>query len=556
MLNKADKVLSRNMGSSNNNQSVPLANSQVLGTLQSVQAQAKAAMTLLGSVDRTSESHVQVNNIKTTPPPKLHPIRRQNIPLSPQLFQIENVTTLANGEIHESANELTNENDNSKNNQKIISEEVETLSAQGNVFGLMRAFYTVTVPDHRPTAHKQFFCNFCKCKTWDQQVFLDHITSHLFVCGLCSFRTFSRADVVSHIIKKHPNEKGELPSLHAMHLQDVNLQFQGNKDGEKPSVSNALAGSEIVKTSKEDCLPITIGSKANKESGQDEFKNYLANNVDLADNEVIYLSSDKDDDDVIMQDDDSKTSSNSSMNTSESEKLDDPTVPCKELGTVKTPNDAELERMGVSEDSEPEKGANQMTTHIASPYQCTNCSFTSDSIEMVKEHFVKKHSGGSSVYKSLPIKYYCLICPYCMLQMHDPEEIQHHLHLRHYSMLRKLVVAIRPVATGPYTYVCNQCGASSPVKENMLGHILLEHETEHLLDTLLYIYKAGVSRFIEHIRELIRQTFNYEQFNFPDLPEVISDALGDHDVSQESSAAGQEELEFVVLQDDPSKENR
>ena len=128
-------------------------------------------------------------------------------------------------------------------NQPVVNVELKN---QNTIFGLMMILRT------DQGTEREFFCNFCLTKSTEEKLFMDHVASHLFVCGLCPYQSFARVDVVRHILKIHPDSQTNLAKLHTMHLENVTLKPQGqslalsSSSTNSKSWSNVLGGNNLV----------------------------------------------------------------------------------------------------------------------------------------------------------------------------------------------------------------------------------------------------------------------------------------------------------------------
>lgn len=57
---------------------------------------------------------------------------------------------------------------------------------------------------------KEYLCNFCQYKVASQAEFHEHFMTHVFSCNYCSFRAFTRYEVLSHKKEKHQGIAEEL----------------------------------------------------------------------------------------------------------------------------------------------------------------------------------------------------------------------------------------------------------------------------------------------------------------------------------------------------------
>lgn len=57
---------------------------------------------------------------------------------------------------------------------------------------------------------KEYLCNFCQYKVESQSEFHEHFMTHVFSCNYCSFRAFTRYEVLSHKKEKHQGIAEEL----------------------------------------------------------------------------------------------------------------------------------------------------------------------------------------------------------------------------------------------------------------------------------------------------------------------------------------------------------
>ena len=57
---------------------------------------------------------------------------------------------------------------------------------------------------------KEYLCNFCQFKVASHSDFEQHFNTHVFSCNYCTFRAFTRFEVLSHKKEKHPTASEEL----------------------------------------------------------------------------------------------------------------------------------------------------------------------------------------------------------------------------------------------------------------------------------------------------------------------------------------------------------
>ena len=112
---------------------------------------------------------------------------------------------------------------------------------------------------------KEFLCNFCQFKTAQYNSFNTHLTYHIFNCHHCTFKAFTRFELINHRQTKHPEFNYELSGFEGLpNLNNLNLDSTttdtttSTSSSTTVTVSVTTAASTAVTTSSGSSVPSVI----------------------------------------------------------------------------------------------------------------------------------------------------------------------------------------------------------------------------------------------------------------------------------------------------------
>lgn len=117
---------------------------------------------------------------------------------------------------------------------------------------------------------KEYLCNFCQYKVASQSEFQEHFMTHIFSCNYCSFRAFTRYEVLSHKKEKHQGIAEELAGYEGLDgfseqmnslIADFHCQTPGSTQILVASTPVSSAGESTTTTDSESASMVIVSSK-------------------------------------------------------------------------------------------------------------------------------------------------------------------------------------------------------------------------------------------------------------------------------------------------------
>ncbi len=133
---------------------------------------------------------------------------------------------------------ISSSSNSSTSTNKQHDHETPEIAAGSPAFGLSHIII-IEKPDGSRETFNEYMCNFCQSKSKDQEVFLNHILSHMFVCGMCMFQAYTRLDVVCHVRDNHPEMREQFNTLQVMQLNS--LEYQSMSKGMSSNSSTEIS---------------------------------------------------------------------------------------------------------------------------------------------------------------------------------------------------------------------------------------------------------------------------------------------------------------------------
>ena len=400
---------------------------------------------------------------------------------------------------------------------------VTELKHQNIMFGLLMA-----TGDKR-----QFYCNFCLAKSDDEPAFMEHVSTHLFVCGVCRYQTFTRVEVVRHILEAHPRHQNPLTRLHTMHLeneplkpQQLNLSLKKRGD-KRRSWSNVLAGTIVrctkalekmtVATQYEEPMDLCNGTldpvcNENSASNSDivEPKD-TTSGVEVADSGAEVPQTNSDNNPLTEPSDDNPSRDSSNDNPPRDSSNDNPSRdssndnPSRESNSDNPPresnndnppresDDTDSSKLGINVLDENAKSSeenffiaidrNAESVPSTKLFQCRRCSFRDYDVKVVELHQKAHRFNKLTVVLSA----YGVICPYCQTVHRTLQFMFEHLDSMHQQLVPCFFLVMRCMGANDLYYFCPCCNAvnSDHMKHIVMKHVLSNHSSMKLY-TLLW----------------------------------------------------------------------